>query len=145
MYRLTRLVFSPWTYLVTGTASLGILVLYAALLGFMLVAGPLFRFDWSHWLGSNSWSAAISWGIYAGPTLTLAGLLMFAVRAILVKFLPRTRPWVYFGPPPTAASSPMVSTPVPPRNTPASVTATPSAAAHDVHAAAPDAPASRAE
>lgn len=104
MYRLTRCLFSPWTYLILSGVSMAVSVCAGtvAFLGYFAAWGraghaAVQMFDWGLIV------AVVAFFATAGFFLTPLPLLV--VRGIVVEFWPNTRPWLYFGPKPGAAAT----------------------------------------
>ncbi|CAD5110458.1 hypothetical protein [Zestomonas carbonaria] len=100
MYRLTRILFSPLTYLMAAAVGY---VIFTAAGGVVFVSSfsMILRVDMTEAFMLGLMTAL--WSCIASSGLLVASGLMLVVRAIIVEFWPGTRPWLYAGPPPHAS------------------------------------------
>lgn len=112
MYRLTRLLFSPWTYLVLFMACVGIIALaeVAAVYGYIAALG---RVGYGALILEQGLIVAIEAKAVA-PFIALVALPVMYIRALIVEFWPGTRPWLYFGPKPGALAARPAAASTPP-------------------------------
>ncbi|MDR2000888.1 MAG: hypothetical protein LBP94_05100 [Zoogloeaceae bacterium] len=96
MYRLTRLLFSPWIYLAFGILVPGILFMVTLMSLFLAsIVGGQEIFEYSGML--------LFEGAFFYISMACAVLPVLFVRAIIGEFWPNARPWLYWGPPPGAS------------------------------------------